>query len=1164
MADGGKVIIKIDGDSKGFKSAMGGIEKVAGTAFKGIAIGATATATAVGAIGVAAVKSYADYEQLIGGVETLFKDSAKTVENYANQAFKTAGMSANEYMSTVTSFSASLLQSLGGDTAKAAEYGNQAVIDMSDNANKMGTSIEMIQNAYQGFAKQNYTMLDNLKLGYGGTKTEMERLLKDAEKISGIKFNIDSFADVTRAIHVIQTKMGITGTTAKEAASTIQGSAAMMKASWQNLMTGIADPNKDFDKLVQDFVDSVVTFGKNLAPRIRIVLNGVVNLFRTLAPEIVAAIREMLPQALGAFGEVLSGVLGFVQNNIKPIIATIYTLTTAFMALKAVSIVSTIISGVSTAITTLGTTATIASKVMAGLNVVMAANPFGAIAAAIGLVIGGLVLLNATSKKTQTKAEKMYEQSKANVEQLNEEADAYRELKKAKEEEASASLSQIAHAQSLYNELTRLSDASGYVEEKDRSRVEFIINELNSALGTEISMIDGVIQKRGEIGASIDAIIEKKRSEILLSAHEETYKQAIINQTEAVDKQRDAYMRMIEAQAEAARLQKLAIEDGAGWRIYADEAQAAAEQLEVEYAVATHNVKNYSEDISDYEAAMAASIEGNHEKVREILDGSNTTFQNAADTVGKTTEQIKQQAGQNYADAVAGVQTALNNYNNCQSSANEQALNDAILHASDMRSQYTKVGGNIVDGEVEGYNGNKYKVDAMLDTAIAEVGAYSEQFKGKGGDAGQGYADGIASKIEAVKTAAANLVNKALTWIGITQKSNSPAKETIWKGEDFGDGYIIGINKKKSGAKQAGRELALASIEGLGKDAKTEVEKVLDSFNEDLLESEQKYLDESARIEKEKADKELAEKIKNAKNKAEVDKIYAEEAKKKQEKADKEYLDGLKETADKERKIYDALIKDREKAQENLRNTFNSIVEDILDDFDEIKSAQENFASKLKDYGDLYKTETIGSGSSEKTIYRLGDLASDNKKLEEYGKILAKIKERGVPKEFFDVLKELSVDEAMGFANALLKADDAKFNSYIEEWQKKQDISEGLSKTFFEDETQEAMTSAYNTISNFSDDIELAGQENADAWGKGFLEEVRKQIPQILSVINSAFGDIIGIPTYALASGTGTNGSIINEIKLPNVQGCIKLNDREVGKMIVEEGNKEKRRLGVE
>ena len=174
---------------------------------------------------------------------------------YADQAYKTAGMSANEYMSTVTSFSASLLQSLERDTEKAADYANQAVIDMSDNANKMGTSIEMIQNAYQGFAKQNYTMLDNLKLGYGGTKEEMERLLADAEKISGIKYDISSFADVTQAIHVIQTELGITGTTALEASSTIQGSFASMKGAWQNLLTGMADENQNFDVLLENFIN---------------------------------------------------------------------------------------------------------------------------------------------------------------------------------------------------------------------------------------------------------------------------------------------------------------------------------------------------------------------------------------------------------------------------------------------------------------------------------------------------------------------------------------------------------------------------------------------------------------------------------------------------------------------------------------------------------------------------------------------------------------------------------------------------------------------------------------------------------------------------------------------------------------------------------------------
>ena len=209
---------------------------------KAAVVGVTAAATAIGTIGTKAIQAYADYEQLVGGVETLFKDSQDKVMEYANNAYKTAGLSANEYMETVTSFSASLLQSLDGDTSASAEKANLALTDMSDNANKMGTDMTSIQNAYQGFAKANYTMLDNLKLGYGGTQAEMQRLLEDAEKISGIKYDISSYADIVDAIHVVQTEMGITGTTAKEAASTIQGSFGMVKAAWQNLVTGLADP----------------------------------------------------------------------------------------------------------------------------------------------------------------------------------------------------------------------------------------------------------------------------------------------------------------------------------------------------------------------------------------------------------------------------------------------------------------------------------------------------------------------------------------------------------------------------------------------------------------------------------------------------------------------------------------------------------------------------------------------------------------------------------------------------------------------------------------------------------------------------------------------------------------------------------------------------------
>lgn len=265
------------------------------TAGKVAVAGVAAGATAIGALGTKAVAAYADYEQLVGGVETLFKDSQDQVMDYANNAYKTAGLSANEYMETVTSFSASLLQALDGDTSAAADKANLAITDMSDNANKMGTDMTSIQNAYQGFAKANYTMLDNLKLGYGGTQAEMERLLADAEKISGIKYDISSYADIVDAIHVVQTEMGITGTTAEEAASTIQGSFGMMKSAWQNLVTGMADPDQDLGVLVGNFTDSVVIAGNNLIPRIQELLPRIVEATTSL----IGTVSEQLPAILG-------------------------------------------------------------------------------------------------------------------------------------------------------------------------------------------------------------------------------------------------------------------------------------------------------------------------------------------------------------------------------------------------------------------------------------------------------------------------------------------------------------------------------------------------------------------------------------------------------------------------------------------------------------------------------------------------------------------------------------------------------------------------------------------------------------------------------------------------------------------------------------------------
>ena len=365
-----KSVTKLGNDSEKSGGKLEKFGNIASTALKGsvavikgVGAGIGVASTAVGVLVKKSVDAYSSYEQLVGGVNTLFGAGDKSLEEYAKsvgkttdevkdkydslmsaqstvmenaaKAYTTAGLSANAYMEQITGFSASLVQSLGGDTEKAAEVGNRAIIDMSDNANKMGTNMEMIQNAYQGFAKQNYTMLDNLKLGYGGTKEEMKRLISDASEMTDIqeKLNVSvedgslDFGNIINAISVMQASLGIAGTTSKEAASTIEGSTNAMKASWDNLLVGIADDQADFDELVNQFVTSVDTWSKNIMPRIEIALQGASNLIASLLPMIAGKIPELLndvaPQLIQAGTDIITELAsGFIQG-LPDIIQTI-------------------------------------------------------------------------------------------------------------------------------------------------------------------------------------------------------------------------------------------------------------------------------------------------------------------------------------------------------------------------------------------------------------------------------------------------------------------------------------------------------------------------------------------------------------------------------------------------------------------------------------------------------------------------------------------------------------------------------------------------------------------------------------------------------------------------------------------------------------------------
>lgn len=390
-------------------SVMKGIGSSAIKVGKGLAVAGAAAATAVTALVSKSVGAFADYEQLTGGVETLFGAGGRSVEEYAqsvgksvsdiqgkydslmsaqnavlenaNKAYMTAGMSANEYMDTVTGFSASLISSLGGDTNKAADYANSALVDMSDNANKMGTDMESIKNAYQGFAKQNYTMLDNLKLGYGGTQEEMKRLLSDAEKLTGQRYDISSFADITQAIHAIQTQMDITGTTAKEASTTISGSWGSLKAAFQNVLVGLTTGGDMFDQSLDALINTAVTFGQNIIPAIKGALSGVGYLIEGLAPvigeTIPPLINDLAPTLANSAVSLISSLVNGLTQN-----ATQFSECLSNIIIVAVAGISTVVPQL------LDAASKIVSNLMQGLTNSMPQIVNGAVTLIEGLVNG--------------------------------------------------------------------------------------------------------------------------------------------------------------------------------------------------------------------------------------------------------------------------------------------------------------------------------------------------------------------------------------------------------------------------------------------------------------------------------------------------------------------------------------------------------------------------------------------------------------------------------------------------------------------------------------------------------------------------------------------------------------------------------------------------------
>ncbi len=849
--DAGAATAKV-GD--GFTVFKGIVADLASSAIQKAVEGLKRLGSAIIDVGKQAVKSQADYEQLVGGVETLFKDSAKEVQSYANIAYKTAGLSANQYMETVTSFSASLLQGLNGDTAKAAKIADMAIIDMSDNANKMGTSMEMIQNAYQGFAKDNYTMLDNLKLGYGGTQSEMARLVNEsgvmgkafkatAENVKDIPFD-----KLIEAIHKTQENMGITGTTALEASETISGSVSSMKSAWQNLLTGIANSQLDRGQLVKNFTESVKTVAKNLIPTIKQTIKGLVetaeDLLNTLMGEdmfhfdgdaFVQGIEDAIKRVIQVFK-------WFIDNR-DLVIAAIKGILAAFVAAKVASFVSNIVGAVS-ALKTMVTAANGVGAAMSALSATMAANPFALIA---GLVVGlGVALVSLASSandanKNMSDTDKLLKET---GESLKENKKSWDELIATRNESLSQGSAEMNHYQALANELDQIVDANGRVKDGYQERASFIASQLSEALGVEIKMNDGVISGYDKIKQSINDVIQQKKAKIVLDAQEALY-------TEALQKQGEVLQNIAKLSGEA---QKANAEMYEYWQQYntaiqsgdADEAQIYYQKWER----ARNNTENltgqlnaqkemygqYAFNISQYEDNMAKFTAGKYGEMSQVLLDYTGEYKSTEEAVKESlqnqiTEQetrlselnelYKQKGGERYENQIKEAENTLESLRNQMkqyNSATETGLQETNqIWGTNLARQLSQITGKnhefkmdgegnvqeYVDGIAQGEPKSTEEMRRVVENAINEAkkNQHQQEAKVAGENVIEGVNNGVRNqnKQSSVFSAIGSFASRLLNKLRSALSEHSPSKATQEMGAYLLEGLGIGIEDEEDG-----------------------------------------------------------------------------------------------------------------------------------------------------------------------------------------------------------------------------------------------------------------------------------------------------------------------------------------------------------------------------
>ena len=850
--------------SDGFTVMKGVLANLASSAIKSALNGLKTLGNALIDVGKQALTSYADYEQLVGGVETLFKDSAKEVQNYAAIAYKTAGMSANQYMETVTSFSASLLQGLGGDTARAAKVADMAIIDMADNANKMGTSIESIQYAYQGFAKQNYTMLDNLKLGYGGTASEMARLINDSGVLGGaMKVTAQTVKDVpfdkmVEAIHKVQEQMGVTGTTSKEAANTISGSVSSMKAAWSNLLTAIADDNADLTQSVNEFVDSAITAGKNIVPRVRKIVDGIKKLINSLISDVFPKLKKQIPELAP-----LIEPFEWLINNYKLVVNAVTAIIAAFVVTKIVNFVTSIMSTV----TALGSAIKAAdgfAGAIGGIGKAISANPFGLLVGALAGVVTAVVGVISTMQDATQEAAKLSDAAQAQVDAVNDAAESWDNLKQAQQESIDAGMSQISHTKDLKDELGDLVDANGKVKKGYEGRVQFILGELNDALGTELTMTGDVIDNYKEQMSTIDDLIEKKKAQIILQSQEALYAEAIKNQNEAMNRRKELQDEINartehqkELQDEVKQLEdQLAMSRDIYTSINLARKQEELEAWDAEtqkvqdsYDRQTELLKEYVFNIDQYENNAALAHEGRYNEMTQVnfnytkdykssIDQQVATLQAQIDQtrikLNTYNDLYKQTGNERYKELADDAQKELDLNKDTlskylQTTSNELKDNNktwldntatVLSKLSDQAVEFMQVGEDqvqmYIDGHAEGEPLAVAQAEETVKKVLAEYDKKDEVQK-YGEEIITGYTKGqgnMSLQNVAFRTAR-TFANDILGTLKQTWGIKSPSKQTNKMGQYLVQGLGLGIDKEEDSVLKQATDFGQSVIDAM-------------------------------------------------------------------------------------------------------------------------------------------------------------------------------------------------------------------------------------------------------------------------------------------------------------------------------------------------------------